>query len=432
MRLARPTAEQARWQDYEIGVFFHYDLNVWMRPGWSHRSYDEWPSPSVFNPTKLDTDQWIEAAQAMGAKYAVLTATHGTGFMLWQSDAYPFGVKQSPWRGGKGDVVRDFVASCRKYGIQPGLYSHMCVNGHWRVDHPGRVNEGKGDDPNKQKEFAAARTKALRELWGNYGPIEEIWFDGGDPGQDITGVDVVGLLKELQPNAVLFQGPAGMPNQIRWVGNERGVASYPCWSTAHKGTAEGGLTEMDLSGDPDAALWVPAECDVTIRENTWTWEPDTEDRLFSLEHLMDLYYRSVGRNSNLLLNVCPNSHGLIPDVDMQRCKEFGMEIRRRFGKSLAETSGKGNVFELTLTKPTVIDHAIIMEQTTEGERIREYTIDGWVDGRWQPLAKGSCVGHKRIEKFEPVSVSKVRLSVTKAAAEPIIRRLALFHTLPGR
>lgn len=393
MKLARPTAEQAQWQDYEIGMFFHYDLNVWMKPGWSHRSYEEWPS--VFDPTQLDTDQWMEASQAVGAKYGVLTATHGTGFMLWQSDAYPFGVKQSPWRGGNGDVVRDFVASYRKCDIQPGLYSHMCVNGHWRVDHPGRVNAGKG----------------------------------GDSGREITGVDVVGLLKELQPSAVLFQGPTGMPNPIRWVGNERGAASYPCWSTAHQGSDEDGLTEMDLSGDPDAALWAPAECDVAVRENTWMWEPDTEDRLFSLEHLMDLYYRSVGRNCNLHLNANPNRDGLIPDVDMRRYNEFGAEVRRRFGKSLAETSGEGNAVELTLTKPTVIDHAIVMEQITEGERIREYTIEGWANGRWQPLGKGSCIGHKRIETFEPVTVSEVRLIVTKATAEPVIRRLAVYRTM---
>ncbi len=428
--IVTPTRAQQEWHDMELGMFIHFDLNTWMRPHWSHREYDEWPSPSVFNPTELDTDQWIEAAHAMGAKYAVLTATHGTGFMLWQSDAYPYGVKQSPWRGGKGDVVRDFVVSCRKHGIRPGLYSHMCVNGYWRVDHPGRVNEGRGGDPNKQREFATARTKALRELWGNYGPLTEIWFDGGDPGQEITGVDVVGLLKELQPDAVLFQGPASMPNLIRWVGNERGEALYPCWSTAHKGSTEDGLTEMDLSGDPDGALWLPAECDVAVREHNWHWTPDTEDRLFSLEHLTGLYYRSVGRNSNLLLNVSPNRDGLIPDVDVQRLREFGTEVRRRFATNLASTHGHGDQVELELGRPRQVDHVVIMEEISHGERILEYVVEARAaDGSWRPICAGSCVGHKRIEQFEPVSTASIRLRITRAKAEPRIRRLAA-HFVP--
>jgi alpha-L-fucosidase len=426
--IVTPTRAQQAWHDLELGMFIHFDLNTWMRPHWSHREYDEWPSPSVFNPTKLDTDQWLEAAQAMGAKYAVLTATHGTGFMLWQSDAYPYGVKQSPWRDGKGDVVGDFVTSCRKYGIQPGLYSHMCVNGYWRQDHPGRVNEGKGGDPEKQKAYATARTKALRELWGNYGPLFEIWFDGGDPGQDITEVDVVGLLQELQSDAVLFQGPDQLQNVIRWVGNERGEALYPNWSTAHEGSAEHGWTEKKLSGDPDGALWVPAECDVAIREHNWHWTPGTEDSLFSLEHLVGLYYRSVGRNSNLLLNVSPNRDGLIPAVDVQRLREFGHEIRRRFPADVASTHGHGDQVELGLDGSQPINHVVIMEEISHGERILEYVVEArTADGGWQNICTGESVGHKRIEQFEPVSTDRIRLRITKAKAEPRVRRLAAHY-----
>lgn len=429
-RIVTPTCAQQAWHDLELGMFIHFDLNTWMPPDWSHRCYENWPSPAVFNPAKLDTDQWLEAAEAMGAKYAVLTATHGTGFMLWQSEAYPYGVKQSPWRDGEGDVVRDFVASCHKYGIQPGLYSHMCVNGHWQVDHPGRVNDGKGGDPAKQQAYADARTQALRELWTNYGPLMELWFDGGDPGQDITGVDVVGLLRELQPNAVLFQGPTSVPNLIRWVGNERGEALYPCWSTAHQGSAEDGLTEMDLSGDPHGALWVPAECDVALREHTWHWTPDSEDRVLSLEHLMGLYYRSVGRNSNLLINACPNRDGLIPDADVQRMREFGNEIRRRFATDMPSTQGQGEQIELDLGTPQPINHVIIMEDIAHGERILAYDLEALApDGSWQPLCSGSCVGHKRIEQFGPITTSRIRLTITQVKAEPRVRHLAA-HFVP--
>jgi alpha-L-fucosidase len=301
----------------------------------------------------------------------------------------------------------------------------MCVNGYWRVDHPGRVNEGKGGDPDKQAAYATARTQALRELWGNYGPLMEIWFDGGDPGQDITGVDVVGLLKELQPDAVLFQGPDSMPNVIRWVGNERGEALYPNWSTAHEGSAEDGWTEKKLSGAPDGALWVPAECDVTIREHNWHWAPDTEDTLFSLQHLVGLYYRSVGRNSNLLLNVSPNRDGLIPEGDVQRLREFGHEIRRRFPADVASTQGQGNLIELKLGATQPINHVVIMEDISQGERILEYVVETLTpDGGWQNICTGECVGHKRIEQFEPVTTDQIRLRITKAKAEPCVRQLA--------
>ncbi len=423
--VVRPTPGQAQWQDYELGMFIHFDLNVFMRPGWDHRCYGEWPGPEVFNPAKLDTDQWLDAAKAFGAKYAVLTATHGTGFMLWQSDAYPFGVRQSPWRGGKGDVVKDFVASCRRYGIRPGLYSHMCCNGYWRVDHPGVVNEGKGGDPARQADYARARARSLHELWGRYGTLDEIWFDGGVPDPALLGFDAIPILKQYQPDAMVFQGPAAT---IRWIGNESGVAAYPCWATvSDEASAKNGESAALGSGDPDGAAWLPGECDVAIRDNTWMWTPDTESRLFGVDHLMAMYDKSVGRNCNLLLNANPDRDGLIPECDMRRYREFGAALDRQFGNPLAETVGHGNTVELTLPAPAAIDRAILMERIAEGERIREYALAGWANGHWQPLCRGQSVGHKRIERFAPVEVSKVRLTVTRATAEPLVRKLAVFQ-----
>lgn len=431
--VAVPSRGQAEWQDYEMGMFIHYDLNVFMNirsPGWDHRNYDNWPTAAIFNPKKLDTDQWMEAAKALGAKYAVLTASHGTGFMLWQSDAYPFGVRQSPWRGGKGDVVKDFVESCRRYGIKPGLYSHMKVNGEWRVDHPGLVNEGKGGDPEKQARYAKAKLVAARELWGNYGPLVEVWFDGGTPDPAVVGFDVLPPLRELQPDAMVFLSPA---TTMRWIGNEQGVANYPCWATVPSveeamSWEYRGMHHKLSSGDPDGATWLPAECDVPLRKGQWVWSPNEEHLIKPVTELMDIYYKSVGRNCNLLVNANPDADGLIPDGDMKRFKEFGDEIRRRFARSLAKTSGKGTLLELPLRSPASIDHAIVMEEITSGERIREYTLEGKVDGAWKPLSSGQCVGHKRIEEFEPATVSAVRLRVEKSIAEPLIRRLAVFNT----
>ncbi len=414
--LARPTPEQAAWQDLELGLFIHYDIPVF-KPGWDHRQYEKRPEPSVFNPKKLNTDQWMEAAKAMGAKYAVFVAKHGSGFMCWQSDLYPFGMKQSPYANGQGDIVRDFVTSCRKYGIQPGIYAHMGCNGYLEVDNPGLVNRGKGGDPEKQARYAKICEGMLTELWGNYGKLMEIWFDGGvlDPAKG--GPDMLPILRRLQPRAIVFQGPAA---SIRWIGNEDGVAPYPSWATVPD------VRDYSGAGSPDGQKWLPGECDVPVREGIWMWEPNTEGRLFSVDQLMDRYYRSVGHNCNLLLNANPDADGLIPEPDMKRYKEFGYEIRRRFGNSLAETNGHGDLVELSLTRPTRIDHVITMEDIMEGERVREYVMEGLVGDQWKELCRGTAIGHKKIDHFSPTEVSKVRLRCLKSAAEPRIRRLAAY------
>ena len=415
-RPVRPTPEQAAWQDMEIGLFIHYDIPVF-KPGWDHRQYESRPSPEIFDPKKLDTEQWMKAAEAIGARYAVFVAKHGSGFMNWQSDLYPYGMKQSPYEDGKGDIVRDFVASCRRHGIKPGLYAHMGCNGYLEVDSPGLVNRGKGGDPAAQARYARTCEGMMRELWGNYGPLFEIWFDGGvlDPAQG--GPDMLPILRRLQPRAIVFQGPAA---SIRWIGNEDGVAPYPCWATAPEGRDYNG------AGDPEGTRWLPGECDVPVRRETWLWLPNTEGRLFSLDELMDKYYRSVGRNCNLLLNASPDQDGLVPEPDMRRYREFGDEVRRRFGRSLAETSGRGDVVELDLRGPRRIDHAVTMEDIRQGERVREYVVEGLAGGAWRELARGVSVGHKRIDRFPAATVSRVRLRVLKSVAEPLIRKLAVY------
>jgi len=414
--LVKPTPEQAAWQDMELGLFIHYDLPVF-KPEWNHRQYESRPGPEIFYPAKLDTEQWMEAAEALGAKYAVFVAKHGSGFLSWQSDQYPFGMKQSPYRNGQGDIVRDFVASCRKHGIRPGIYASMSSNGYLEVDNPGLVNRGKGGDPEAQARYARVCEGMLTELWGNYGELFEVWFDGGvlDPRQG--GPDMLPILHRLQPKAIVFQGPAA---SIRWIGNEDGVAPYPCWATVPEGRDYNG------TGTPDGARWLPGECDVPVRRGIWLWLPGTEGELFTLDELMDKYYRSVGHNCNLLLNANPDPSGLIPEPDMKRYEEFGDEIRRRFGTSTAETSGHGAIVELKLKGLTRIDHVIVMEDIREGERVREYVVEGLADGGWTELARGESIGHKRIQRFPPIAVRAVRLRTIKSVDGPIIRKLAVY------
>lgn len=421
-----PTPAQQTWHDLELGMFFHFDIPIYKQE-WKWRSFTDFPHPDLYQPAKLDTDQWMEAAKAMGARYAIFVAKHCSGFLQWQSDLYPYGVRQSSWEGGKGDVVRRFVDSCRRYGIRPGLYASVSANGYLGVDNPGLVNRGKGGDDAAQARYVAICERMMTELWTRYGDLFEIWFDGGAIPVSKGGPDLVPILKRHQPNAIVFQGPVGTPNLIRWVGNERGVAPYPCWSTAHAGTSEGGTIEKVFGGHPDGNLWVPGECDVPVRNHDWFWKPGGEKRLYSDAHLIEMYYNSVGRNCNLLLNANPDPDGLVPEADFQKYVTFGKEIRRRFDRPVAETRGAGTLVTLSLPQPQPVNHVMLMEEIHHGERIRAYCVEGQVPGGvWQPLCTGISVGHKRIQTFDRTAVSSIRLHVTETVGEPLIRRLAVF------
>jgi alpha-L-fucosidase len=307
--LARPTPQQLAWQDMEMGLFIHFDMVTYTGKMKPRTPADV----NTYNPVELDTDQWLETARAMGAQYAVFVAKHCTGFMAWQSNAYPYGVKQTKWRDGKGDVVGDFIASCNKYGIKPGLYASTTSNAWWGVDNPGRIRWG----DKKQEDYA----------WGKAEP--------GTPGE--------------------------------------------------------------------------------------------EDQQSVLDALMDKYYRSVGHNANLLLNATPDTTGLIPEIILPHYANFGKEIKRRFGRSVAETKGEGATVELALKAPATIDHVIIMEDLRHGERVRAYELEGLVPGNtWRKLGEGISVGHKRIQKFDRTEVAAIRFHATKTAATPSIRRLAVF------
>jgi alpha-L-fucosidase len=420
-KLVRPTPEQAAWQDLELGLFYHFDISVFAENG-----EDNWKKlghldPNIYNPAKLNTDQWLKAAQAMGARYTVFVAKHCTGFISWQSDAYAYGVRQSKWRGGKGDLVAEYVASCKKYGIQPGTYCSMPANAHCNVFDNCTVDQSTGPKDPRQVEYCRRAEKLVTELWGNYGPFTYIWFDGGTLPPSQGGPDLAPILKRLQPHAVTFQGPAENPaGNTRWVGNEDGQIAYPSWSTVTQSGQAG-------AGDPQGRVWQPGECDAPLRNHDWFWRPNREDKIYSLAELLQMYYRSVGRGCNLILNANIDRDGLVPQADLRRLREFGDEIRRRFGHSIAETSGRGRVFELTLKKATPIDHVIVMEQIREGQRVRQYVVEGFVDGQWKELCRGQSIGHKRIERFQPVEATKVRLRTTESVAEPLIRKLAVYH-----
>lgn len=427
--LPKPTRAQAAWQDFELGIVFHFDMPVFAPEGW--KDYKQVFDPNLYQPAKLDTDQWIAAAKEMGCRYAIFTATHFNGFLQWQSDLYPYGLKQTSWRGGKADIFGDFVKSCRKAGIAPGVYLSCHRNAYQKV-WGYQVNWGKGGA--EQAAFARVGERMTEELVSRYGPLCEIWYDAGLPAPGEGGPDVLPIVDRHQKNTVFYHSP--QRREHRWIGNESGYAGDPCWSTmpdlagaerAHKRAGQN--RELLLHGDPDGTLWSPGMVDVPIRNHEWFWRPNADHKVYRPEAMVEMYYKSVGLNSTLIFGGTPNRDGLIPEADFKSYAAFGKEIRRRFGKPVAETKGRGHSVTLKLRKPARIDHVSLMETITEGERIRGYTVEALTGpSQWTKLGAGESVGHKRIHRFNGVEAAEVRLTVTKSIAEPMIRSLAVYRT----
>ena len=430
-KIVTPNARQMAWADAEVGVLIHFDIPVY-KPDYNFRNWGTHPDASVFNPTALSTDQWLETAQKLGATYAVLVAKHCSGFSLWPTEAHDYSVKHSPWKNGEGDIVADFVASCKKYGIKPGIYASTTANGYLYVDNPGLVQEG---SPVTQEEYNRIVTQQLTELWSNYGELFEIWFDGGVLSKDRGGADVLSLVKKLQPNAIAFQGPYGHPNLIRWVGNEEGVAPYPCWATADSTTnADGTRVINGLNGDPFAPFWCPGESDFTLRWNSsfqggWFWTAGQDSMMFTVPELLHKYETSVGRNTNMLLGLVVDERGLIPDADVHQVELFGKEIVRQYGTPLKQTAGKGNELVIEFDHPTSINRVVMQEDIAHGERVLKYSLKGKKNGEWVDIASGSNIGHKHIDRFEPQTLDAIKLTIDESKAEPAIKNFAAFETL---
>lgn len=426
-----PNDRQLEWADAEIGVLIHFDMPTFHKD-YLWRNWGTHPDASTFNPTELNTDQWLETAQKLGAKYAVLVAKHCSGFSLWPTEAHEYSIRNSPWKNGNGDIVSDFVASCRKYGIKPGIYASTTANGYLYVDNPGYVQEG---SPVSQEEYNSIVTKQLTELWSNYGELFEIWFDGGVLSKKQGGADILSLVQKLQPNAIAFQGPYGHPNLVRWVGNEEGVAPYPCWATCDSTTdADGSCVIQGLNGDAKARFWCPGESDFTLRWNSsyqggWFWTTGQDSMMFTIPELLRKYETSVGRNTNMLLGLVIDNRGLVPDADVERIEELGKEIERQYGSPMIRTMGVGNELKLMFEKETSVDRVIIQEDISKGERILAYKLEGLQSNKWIVLDEGSCVGHKHIVRFDPQSLEAIRIVVTESKAEAQISNFAVFETL---
>ena len=405
---ALPSADQIAWQNLEVGMFVHFAPNTWQ-----NAESDNLSTPlSEIDPKELSTDQWAQTAISLGARYIVFVAKHQGGFCMWQTHTTEYSIRNTPWRGGHGDVLADVSASCRKYGLKLGVY--VCP----RDDHFGAKTGGICKTPELQARYNVMYRQQLTEVLSRYGAMVEIWFDGS------TATPVSDILAKFQPHAMIFQGPSAT---IRWVGNENGFAPNPCWNGIDRAEARTG-TATSLNSDPDGDYWMPNEADVSIRRPDWFWSTKNANKVLTVDQLLSVYYRSVGRGTQLLLNIPANREGLLPDPDCASARAFGTEIARRFGRPLANTVGHGEQVTLKLESPMRIDTVILQEEIAKGERVREYRIEGRVDGAWKTLGEGTSIGHKRIQAVGPIAIDAVRIVTLKSVGTPIFRNVAVFRT----
>jgi alpha-L-fucosidase len=430
-----PTAEQLAWAQREIGVMICFNMetsaynvsDIGFCNGKTGANNTYWiPEPSYFNPKFVDTDAWARAMVSFGAKYAVLTAKHCSGYAIWPTEVkgYEYSIKNSPWKNGKGDLVRDFINSAKKYNLAVGLYYHVGMNYYCNIQDgqflnqtllPGQINV-------TYNEYMNIVFQQITELWTQYGELAEIWFDGGT--YNYTSL-MLQLLNKYQPKAVAFQGPAGYANNIRWVGDELADPPYPCWSTANNSDAYGGGSVFPNS------VWAPAESDTTIRnDDYWFWMDNYfEIGIKNVSTLFAQYEATVGRNTNFMLALTPDPWGVVPEEDVIEYQQLGEMIQRCYGKSIAEASGN-NTISISLTFPpgnTEFNRIVISEDQTFGQRIRSYTVERLHDDKYEHIANGTSVGNKRIEVFDnSVKATGVQLTITDYVDVPVIAKFAAY------
>lgn len=426
-----PTARQEEWAEMEMGVIIHHCMETYHPeiPAASWKtSGDRMPADS-FAPTDENTDQWIETAAKMGAKYAVLVANHCSGFSLWPTKENDYSIARSPYRNGQADVVQDFINSCKKYGVRPGLYYSTGSNTHYGINDDVEIDY----HSEAYQQYVAMVTRQLTELWTQYGELFEIWFDGGVVPPELGGPDILSLLQKYQPNAICFQGPSGHPANLRWVGNENGRAPIDCWSTVGVDSTGFNDAETDATGigTPNGMHWIPAETDMASRKQNamgggWFWRAGEDHLVYSAEALMETYLTSVGRNSNLLLGMCIDQRGRFPDEDERQFLRFGELVRDLYRSPAASTRGIGTSFELRLERPEVIRHLVISEDIHYGQRVRRFRVEIDEGEGWRPFFEAKSIGHKRILAIQR-PLRGARILMDEAVDTPILREATLYR-----
>ncbi len=450
-----PTARQLAWHKMEMTTFVHFTTNTFTGKEWGFGDEKE----TVFNPTAASPDQWLQVFKNNGFKGVILTTKHHDGFCLWPSKYTKHSVKNSPYKNGKGDLVKETSDAAKKYGLKFGIYLSP-----WDRNHAGY---GK-------PEYITYYRNQLKELTTNYGPLFEIWLDGANGGDGYYGgsnetrkingatyydwATTISQVRKVQPGALFFSdaGP-----DIRWVGNERGIAGETNWNTITPDTLYAGkpnINKLLNTGSPDGTKWIPAEVDVSIRPG-WFYHSEEDSKVKTPEQLFDIYLSSVGRGSVLLLNIPPDRRGLVHENDIRALEGFTRLRKERLGNNLAKnavviasaTRGNsplykaGNItdnntdtywttddkqttgsIEIDLKTAKEIKYILLQEHIALGQRVESFTVEAWKDNQWQTVTTATTIGYKRILKIDPVTTAKLRVSITGAKACPLISNVALY------
>lgn len=431
-----PTPQQLEWQQMELTAFLHFGINTFTGREWG----DGKENPALFNPTDFDAEQWVRSLKEAGFKMAILTAKHHDGFCLWPTKTTGHSVAASPWKDGKGDVVRELRDACDKYGIKFGVYLSP-----W-----DRNASCYGDSP-KYNEFFIEQ---LTELLTNYGEVHEVWFDGangeGPNGkkQEYDWTAILSTIRRLQPRAVT----AIMGDDVRWVGNERGLGRETEWSATvltpgtyarceEQNKALGvKATSKDLGGrdmlvNAKELFWYPSEVDVSIRPG-WFYHQQEDNQVKSLKHLTDIYFKSVGYNSVLLLNIPPDQRGRISDADVNRLKEFADYRKEIFadnrvkGGLKAWTARPGDTRVYQLKPKSEINVVMLREDISKGQRMEAFTVEALTADGWKEIAKGTTVGYKRLIRIPAVEARQLRVKVDACRLAANISEVAVYYARP--
>ncbi len=450
-----PSKEQIEWHEMETNAFVHFTTNTFTGLEWGYGDEKE----SIFNPTALDARQWASTLKETGFKTLILTTKHHDGFCLWPSKYTEHSIKNSPYKNGKGDLVKETAEACKEYGLKFGVYLSP-----WDRNHPEYGRPAYLDYYRNQ----------LKELFSNYGPVFEMWFDGANGGDGYYGgtrekrkingatyydwPKTLDLVSRLQPGVIFFSdaGPG-----VRWVGNERGVAGETNWNTFSTDTlyaGKPGIEKLLNSGSEDGNKWIPAEVDVSIRPG-WFYHAKEDSLVKSPEQLFEIYLSSVGRGSTLLLNIPPDQRGLFHEKDIASLKGYKQILDREFAINLAKNANvkassyrsgsieysarnitdgnkdsywatddikKTGSFVIDLGKESLVKYISLQEYIKLGQRVKSFSIDVWKDGKWQKAADGSTIGYKRIMRIEPVKSSKIRITISDSKACPVISNVEVY------
>lgn len=448
-----PTANQLAWHELETYAFIHFTTNTFTGKEWGFG--DE--SPSLVDPSEMNVDQWVKTIKDAGLKAVILTCKHHDGFVLWPSKFTNHSIASSPYKNGKGDIVKEVSEACKKYNLKFGVYLSP-----WDRN---RVDYGSAS-------YLAYYQSQLKELFAAYGPIFEMWFDGANGGDGYYGgsrekrkIDgksyynwpkTISMVRDLEPK-ILFFSDAGP--DIRWVGNEKGLAGRTNWNSINKDTLFAGKASIEgllNSGSEYGKDWVPAEVDVSIRPG-WFYHKEEDNKVKSAEKLFEIYLTSVGRGSNLLLNIPPDRRGLIHENDVKSLLDWRKMLEDKFKKNLAldakvdvssnfnknlkrqniidgntktfwasSIKDKNITIELDLKKVQTINFIEIQEFIALGQRVQSFTIEAWEDENWREIASETTIGYKRIVKINPLNTQKIRIKIKETKAEVVISEVKVW------